>query len=226
MNKNLILRSQANEVFRAIQQEGLNPSDFGWSEILSNQPPELVVSQPTHSATGFYFKFDFDRGSHHATFSPGDGSTTSSVYPAAWGGQLHWCTQWLRQLHRELEEPDLWSSVTEEKQLVASASSDLENTPFSLEEQQKISLAIAEIRIFLLDTNRFAGPQVQFIEARLKHLEEASRRLGRKDWITLAIGALTNIIVGVALAPDAARELLRMAGGLLGWISSGFPSLP
>ena len=65
-----------------------------------------------------------------------------------------------------------------------------------------------------------------FITLRLTHLEDASKRLGRKDWITLAMGTLTNIIVGVALAPDAARELLRNAGALLGWVASGALSLP
>ena len=40
------------------------------------------------------------------------------------------------------------------------------------------------------------------------------------------MGTLTNIVVGAALAPEAARELLRTAGALLGWVVGGIHLLP
>jgi hypothetical protein len=90
------------------------------------------------------------------------------------------------------------------------------------------SYASADRFVFLI---RRAGEtaalqvQLRFINARLAYLEDASKRLGRKDWMTIAVGIVTNIVVGAAFAPDTARELFRMAGQLFGWISSASPLL-
>jgi len=113
-----------------------------------------------------------------------------------------------------------------DKALVAEDLSEFENSSFSPNEQVRISSAIVELKSFLLSTQQHSPEHIQFIEERLNHLDESSKRLGRKDWITLAMGTLTNIIVGVALAPDAAREFVRNAGLLLGWIVGSAHLLP
>ena len=55
----------------------------------------------------------------------------------------------------------------------------------------------------------------------LKYLSESSKRQGRKDWFHTAIGVLFTIIIGLSLAPDQARELLRFATSVLKQIISG-----
>lgn len=129
-------------------------------------------------------------------------------------------------VRREYLEPDLWELAQDDKRLIADNIDDFNNSPFSADEQRRISGAINELREFILSSSSYTESQCQFIEARLQHLEEASKRLGRKDWITLAMGTLTNIVVGVVLAPDAARELLRTAGALLGWIVGSVHLIP
>ena len=225
ITNSLLLKSRRNDVFLAIKQRQLNPLEFEWHEVASEQSEDTKVSLLVHRLTTLYFLFDVLEHLPHCTYSPGTDRTVAIEYPGDWDGQFNHCKKWLDNLKREIEEPDLWATVAEEKQLVASASADIENTPFSADEIQRISIVIAEIRTYVLQTSNPTDSQLQFINARLAYLEEASKRLGRKDWLTLAVGIITNIVVGVALAPEAAREIFRMTGRLLGWISPATPLL-
>ncbi len=179
----------------------------------------LVKTIP-HTPTGYYFIFDRPDTMPCRIYFPSDNAVTvtNSGIKTNWNEIIPVLKEWILIVRREYLEPDLWELSKSDKRLVAKEINDLENTPFTLEEQQRISKAISEIRAHLLTGFSHTETQLKFIEARLQHLEDASKRLGRKDWITLAMGTFTNIVVGVTLAPDAASELLRTAGSLLGWV--------
>jgi hypothetical protein len=108
--------------------------------------------------------------------------------------------------------------VQDEKLLVREASEQDSNALFTVEERGRIHLAIGEIRVQLVSVVGTNAEQLAYIDARLQHLEEASERLGRKDWINMAVGIITNIVIGVSLAPEAARDLFQKAGTLLAWV--------
>ena len=212
----VLLRSQKNEAFMVIKEAGLEPSDFQWSEAFSGKGLRL-----SHTPTGSYFVFALSSGYWNGCYFPKQSKAEEEVYV---GTHLQWpdvfgkFKAWVSIVQREYAEPDLWAASQQEKKLIADKIDDLENFPFSDAEQSRISVAVNELREFLISSAKHSDSQVQFITTRLQHLEEASHRLGRKDWITLAMGTLTNIVVGAALAPDAARELLRTAGSLFGWV--------
>lgn len=225
-----LLKSQRNECFVAAEQAGLNPTDFEWSDVKTqwkNNGPE-PVAQLLHRPTGFYFVFDRYRGQLNPRYFP-DASAAKSVdvgEAKTWASVLVAFKRWIATVQRERFEPDLWKLSQSDRKLVVAQLDDLENTPFAPEELQRISNGINELREFLLSTTSHTDTERQFILTRLKHLEDASTRLGRKDWVTLAMGTLVNIVVGVALAPEAARELLRTAGALFGWIAGGVHLIP
>jgi hypothetical protein len=226
VERHLILKTQANAVLRELEAAGLEPSDFRWNEVDSEHTHDLRVSQLEHPRSGFFFRFDFQNHNHFALFSPGDGKAKQFEFPGSWELQYEYLKKWLSLLKTELDEPDLWAAITQERRLVVSGAAPIENSPFSPEEQTHIDAVVNELRVYLLTTVAVESPEAKYIEARLRHLEEASSRLGRKDWINLALGILVNIAVGVALAPDAARSLLRLAGQLLGWVTPDTPMLP
>lgn len=219
MHKNLVLRSQRNLILQLIQETELTPSEFSWAEVSSTQSPPMLISRLDHAPTGFYFLFDYLQEKHWVRFSPGKESLVETRYSGDWPNELQAVMRWLDYLKLEHQSPDLWAMIEQERQLMLSATStDIDNAPFSVEEQRRISTAVNELRAYVQVTANLTQAQLEFVSDRLSHLEESAGRLGRKDWITLAIGALTNVIVGVALAPDAARDLLRTANGLLGWV--------
>jgi hypothetical protein len=216
------MKSQTNQVFELIQELGLNPSDFVWEKHESSWDTFLKIPILIHKPSGYYMTFDLKGDLRFSVFSPGRDEWTQSIETRSWFGQTKAIRKWLQYLKRETESPDLWNAISQEKNLIeASASSDTSNALFSNNEREYISAALAEIKEYILSTQSFTPEQTKYIEDRLHYLKEASERMGRKDWITLTVGVLTNIIVGVALAPDAARELFHVAGQVLQQILSG-----
>ena len=49
------------------------------------------------------------------------------------------------------------------------------------------------------------------MESGLEHAEKASRRMGRKDWITLFNGAVFSLILTDTITPDTAQHIILMA---------------
>ncbi|MBI5922153.1 MAG: hypothetical protein HY847_10985 [Betaproteobacteria bacterium] len=220
-----LLRSQKNQAYAAIVDAGLEPSDFRWAR--TNGSLRL-----THRPTNFYFVFGAENGFHGQrwviSFFPAQ-SLAKEVfagYFSEWEKTLRTFKTWVSIIAREHSEPDYWAISQQEKNLIAERIDDLENLPFSSTEILRISSAIRELKEHLLANGTQSAKQIEFISTRLQHLEDSSHRLGRKDWITLAMGTLTNIAVGVALAPETARDLLRTAGALLGWVVGNVHLLP
>lgn len=52
-----------------------------------------------------------------------------------------------------------------------------------------------------------------------------TERFGRKDWIHLALGVITSIVLGAIFPAETARELFRFAGGCSGGCFEGQSSL-
>jgi hypothetical protein len=71
-----------------------------------------------------------------------------------------------------------------------------------------------EIKGYLLEGQQFAAEQCASIEREFAYLRESSERLGRKDWLNNLLGGLVGLAIGLALDPEKARGLLRLAGAV------------
>jgi hypothetical protein len=173
----------------------------------------LRVPRLVHAPSGSFYRFDLRASRHYCQYSPGEETLVEEQYPGDWAHQHEYIWQWLRRLKREAEEPDLWAAISGESALVLGASAGgVGNAPFSSPERQRISGTLNEIREYLVATQQLSGARLAFAEERLRYLEEASSRIGRKDWVNLAYGALINIAVGAALSPQAARDAAAVGG--------------
>lgn len=61
-------------------------------------------------------------------------------------------------------------------------------------------------------------PQLEFISRKLDEMRAAAGRLGRKDWMNLAVGTITSVLVTAAVASPAAKALVTVAGAALSWV--------
>lgn len=225
----VLLKAQRNELFLLVKAEGLRTEKFEWSAVRSKWAGPSKVSQLTHRPTGFYFVFD----TYVKQFNPRHFPASSFVAREqdasnanTWPKICEVFSEWLKLIVEEHLEPDLWESAQTAKALMPQSIEEVDNTPFAPEEIARISKSIVELRTRLLSLSANNAAQRAIINSRLNHLDESASRLGRKDWITLAIGTLTNIVVGVSLAPEAAKDLLRTAGSLLGWVLGSVILLP
>jgi hypothetical protein len=130
--------------------------------------------------------------------------------------------------------PDLWDTLyraqdyaaendggTEGASFTAQHNEDAENAPFTSTEQAEVSDQIRMIKEYLRDKYKLSSEQMSRVEDALNHAEEASRRMGRKDWLILFNGAILSLIISDLIPPQAAQSVLKLVihgiGHLFGW---------
>ena len=209
-----LTRIQKNTILQLIFEYGPPPDDFQWSEKQQEEwsnmsPKPYRVSVLTHRATGYFCIF----GAYTLTFSPGVSKKVQDVdHENEWQKKQFVCCKWLVAVKEEVEAPDLWATIGQEKALPTAASSaNLDNQPFNAAEQKLIATRLDEIKAKLLENQQFSAEQAEFVKERFEYFKDSSTRMGRKDWLNVLYGGLITVIVGVALAPDSARSLLRLA---------------
>lgn len=206
-----LLRSQANQVFEAIKNAELEPSEFEWQDAESLYSAH-VVSRLVHRPSGYSFSFD-NEDEFHSQWSPGHQTKWDGGGDNSWIAQLDWFVDWLTYLRREIETPDLWGAISSGAEVLESAAStDSSNEPFTAEEKIYLVQGINEIKEYLLTAHKL---DPELVESRLNYLIESSERVGRKDWINLLVSVLVGIVISAALPPEATRELFRFVGTVL-----------
>jgi len=109
---------------------------------------------------------------------------------------------------------------------VAALAKDSANTPFSEAELKRVEASLAEIRKAVMASQSLTVEKLDRIDANLEYLKESAERLGRKDWLNVAVSVVINIITTAAVPPDTARHILTVAGTVLNWVLGGSPLLP
>jgi hypothetical protein len=213
-NDATLLKTQKNEVLAMLHDAGLRPEEFGWTtkeyvERSRYGPTHYTISLLRHVAERYYCEF-LPNGA--LSYSPGEEHAVDfQEVEGGWSDIREALGLWLRCLHRQLTAPDLWASIGQESVLSTAASSTVDNQPFTATEQHLIATKLDEIKGHILENQQFAADQAEFVEERFAYFKESSTRMGRKDWLNVLYGGLITVIVGVALAPDAAKSLLRLA---------------
>jgi hypothetical protein len=206
-------------VLAAISNNGLDPKEFAWD----------LETTPTlrHTTSGYFFTFDLvDYGQHQAQYCPGEDTAYEDRRGGDWEGQLSLVDEWLTNLKREIQAPDLWTLLSEQTALVQAASADSPNTPFSHAEIKEISDGLRELQENIEKTHDLDDQKHAFLESRLGYLADAAHRQGRHDWLYMAIGVLATIVVSLATSPDQTREIFRFVSSVLQAILKTPPLLP
>jgi hypothetical protein len=208
-----LTKRQKNRILTLVNEYGPPPSEFCWSEIEQGHPATgyYVVSVLTHMSTGYSCIF----GAHDITISPGwERKVQHFRHEDNFERIEKLCSKWLILVEAEVEAPDLWATIGQERALSTAASTTLDNRPFTVAEQGLIAAKLDEIRAYLLQDQQFAAEEAEFVKRQVKYFKESSTRMGRKDWLNLLLGGLVSLAIGLALDPEKARGLLRLAGAV------------
>jgi len=210
-----LLPSQKNDVFEVIQRANFPPSEFEWRQEVGDAFLG-VIPKLVHRPSGFWFAFDFDQtyASHVARFSPGDQAPVEAYGASSWPFQLSKVRDWLDYLGREYHAPDLWGELNRQRELTDAASDaggEDDNRPFSVEEQAAIATQLHEIKELLLRTEQFDDAGQRALEARFDYLEEASSRLGRRDWLSIFYGTVFSWGLSGLISPDTVKQTIVLA---------------
>jgi hypothetical protein len=220
-----LTREQKNDLFRAVEASGLDVTEC--SLVTRNGEPAIV-----HERSGSYAEirqhfYDNMRirlraklgkkapfAGYSVTGFVHDHYVELSKYTSPWwenvlGDVKEWgsaVAAWLANL------PDLWADLKEAKEWTARVRNETpENTPFTPAEQAQISNQLREIKASLRENFDLTAEQLSEIGERLDEAEEASHRLGRKDWVLLFTGTAFSLIIAGTVTPDVAHHMLTMA---------------
>jgi hypothetical protein len=223
-----LMKWQRNEVYRAIEEAGLDPREFEWEQ--REDPFGFVISDDVtlrHEPTRYWFSFLIQGESHHARYSPGKDLLVEERGTIMWALQIDAVREWLAALRQEVSAPDLWGELALERDLVAELG-PVENTPFTAEEQELIARQLTEVKEYVRKTHELSADQFGELEARLDYLVEAAGRLPRLDWRNALLGVFLSTVVQAILPGEVVRDavgfILRSIGPMFG--ADPIPELP
>jgi hypothetical protein len=135
---------------------------------------------------------------------------------ASWGNRVRWgavkkdAKRWVKEVAKET--PDLWTQLKQGKEFFAGqADQDVSsNAPFADAEQAEITRRIQQARDYVRTSGELPEEQIPRILARLDHIEEASKRIGRKDWLMMFNGAILSLVLSDTITPSVAQHIFTL----------------
>ena len=95
---------------------------------------------------------------------------------------------------------------------------DIANTPFEPHEVSRIRASLKGVQEDVAQRPDISPEQQDYVNRKLDEVIDAATRVGRKDWINLAIGTLTNVVVNSGLSSVVARFIFQATGDALAWL--------
>jgi hypothetical protein len=200
-----LTRQDRNELFKAISASKLDPAEFNL--IVAESAARIIHT----SGSDFLFGNDTSGRKYIGRARVVDGTQTSFEEGSSVSNLTRRIWQWANEIEEVSDIPDLWAEMQRNRELISEieqANSD--NSPFTEDEQRQISAQLQEIKNQIREQFELPSEQIEQINARLDRAEEASKRIGRKDWLLLFGGAILNLIVTDTVTPSIAGHIYTM----------------
>jgi hypothetical protein len=220
MPASAILLSQKNEILRLLTEKGFSPNDFLWEDGQVPGDGGCLPVKLIHQPSGFFCSFAAERSDSgnpyiQIEYSPSEeGFITSASARSAyqWDNEIK---KWIDILRREIDTPDLWTSIVSGQSSVMQATATAsENTPFTPPERAQVIIFLGEIRTYIQTNAGLSPDKFSIVIEKLAYLEQAADRMGRKDWLNLFLGVLFSMAMQVAMEKSVFQDLLSVAGHL------------
>ena len=213
-----MLKSTKNLIFSSIKAAGLDPNDFILSEDSTAKNPTYSIK---YKKTSFEFILrnlasNYDENDYkYSTFSPGykmkdlnpDWVSASKAISAF----ENWLKTHLKRFIAEEAEPDLWEEFIKGNKTLNIDTIDFdEQSNFIPSEKNQVKLAINELKLLIQKEFKTSAHEQKLVEARLDYLVEASERLNKFDWKSLAISVLMSIAITLTLDTEKGHQLFAL----------------
>lgn len=216
---NKLLQTQKNAVLAILQESGVNPLEFKFKEPGKVEPFTVL----SHISSAYWFKF----GQEIVSFSPAEETHDEFVSNLTWEEKILWLRHWLVNLKREVQAPDMWAALAQEREMLGAEPAGGVNTPFSAEEQAQAKRAIEEIRVYITTTYTLDPKPLAEVNRKLDYLIDAATRLGRIDWKNIFWGTLFGVAAQHLLSSGPGlHDLFGIAGHLIHQLLGGGMPLP
>lgn len=226
-----LLKYQKDELFEAVRDAGLKPSDFEWRHFVSMMGDVHVAQGLAYR--GSEYSFVFDRSWEGGAFpwledvvvmSLGEGCLTTELRCASWDDQVRLFAGWLARLVREVNAPDYWSQLAEQAVSASPALAEpAAQGPFDDDERARLRAALSRIERRLTEGFDAGEDRVKFATREVTYLTESAGRLNRRDWTLAAVGVVTTMAARLRLDAPVVAELFAYLREGLGVAASSPP---
>ena len=204
-----LMKTQKNKVLEIIKHIELDPFNFRWDTVKfrgSTVSQSYTVDKIVYIGSDFYFTFGLHEETHFSIFSPGTDILIERADHLEWDEQCHWVINWLKNLKREIDAPDLWQELSRYKLSKSDRISD-ENTnaPFTANQAEEIIDGINKLRSHIGEQYSLNAYEKKLVNDKLDYLIDAAKRQGRMDWIHTAIGVIFTLATSLNMSPDQAK---------------------
>jgi hypothetical protein len=204
----MLTTRQRNEIFETIAARGLDPASCELADRVFERVSQVELDhRSTRSKfTTWHTHLQLDKYSANVVVGGANqvGSTSLS-----WAQLMVKLGTWADETKYEIDTPDLWADLRRVPQVLgASQATDASNAPFTPNEQSEISRRLDEIKKLVRERFELTGEQLAVIDQRLDDAEEASKKIGRKDWVMMFYGAVMSTYMTDAVPPTVIQTVL------------------
>lgn len=215
----MLKRKQRHAVFEVITKRGLDPAqcdlrEKGINFVLVHNPTDSKfmwtrVGPPGHYRVRRAIPEEYDDERHDET----------------WSSTVRLMESWARDVKDFMNTPDPWAELRRENEVLSGVEYDtMTNAPFTPDEQTRIAEVLSEIKASLAEHYALSPDEITHVEARLDVIEEATHRVGRKDWLMMFYGTIFTLVVTALVPQDAVSHIINMTlHGLWGVFGFGGP---
>lgn len=123
----------------------------------------------------------------------------------------YWLESKVSAYLEDQEEPDLWEEFKNGNKTLNINNIDFDDqTIFNIDEKKQIELSLNELKLLIKNNLETTEEEQDLINARLDYLIDASKRLNKFDWKSLAISSLVSISVTLSLDTQKGHLLFEL----------------
>lgn len=215
-----LLKTQKNEIFKILQEVGLEPANFKWTHIDLMPSDDRVVLRLNYLDGKYYFQFMMNKDSNYhycCEVSPADEKAVGYKKSLNWYEQKTNVRRWAKYLKREIEAPDLWAEIEKYRATLPLVTGEqLVNEPIPAYETEEIYDRMQLLADKIEEEFKLNEEQSQFVRSKLNYLADAAKRQPRRDWEFMFIGVFINIAFYLVLEPVKVQQFWQFVKSIVG----------
>lgn len=214
-----LLKKQRNELFRIIEEVGLEPSNFEWlEEHVKGPQTDHVISKLVYRGSPYFYRFDVTMTRYLCKKCPGLQKATGLAKFTGWSSVVADFVHWARRLKAEIDAPDLWAEARKYQSIFSvSTTEQIQDIPFSHAEAEQIASALTQVEKKIIGEFAPTPEQLGFVQYKLSYLvSKAKEGYPRIDWVNMLVGVMTSMAVALSLSPEQAHRLWEFYKQALG----------
>jgi hypothetical protein len=211
----MLTRRDRNKLYEIIRAWRLDPTDLSLAEngnivrVTHRSGSTFVVSlidQFAIAATGYHGVGFNDKYGVVAEVPDGMSETSSHT---SIDTVIYRFGPWLDSI-RLAEAPDYWAEMQRSAALISSIQAGQDNDLFREDELEQIAASLEKIKKQLAEGFELTSEQLEHVCERLDETAEASRRMGRKDWLVYFLGTVTALIMTATVSAGIGEHIFSV----------------